>query len=136
MPLANFSKEIQPGDTVTTERATLVVAAVLDNKTLQVKNTPPLDFPSSPKEACVYKICPKVDQSQMFFQVTKRFREGRCVGIFPEGGSHDRTELLPLKAGAAIMILNAMMEHPGLDIPIIPVGLNYFHAEKVIVTSH
>ncbi len=28
-----------------------------------------------------------------------------CIGIFPEGGSHD---LLPLKAGVAVMALGAM----------------------------
>lgn len=27
------------------------------------------------------------------------------IGIFPEGGSHDRSELLPLKAGVALMAL-------------------------------
>ena len=31
-----------------------------------------------------------------------------CIGIFPEGGSHDRPDLLPLKAGVAVMALGAM----------------------------
>ena len=44
-----------------------------------------------------YKVAPKVDQSQVYDAVFQRLNEGGCVGIFPEGGSHDRTELLPLK---------------------------------------
>jgi len=28
--------------------------------------------------------------------------EGKCFAIFPEGGSHDRTDLLPLKAGPVV----------------------------------
>jgi len=44
-----------------------------------------------------YKTAPKVDQSHVYEQVFGRLREGGAVCIFPEGGSHDRTELLPLK---------------------------------------
>ena len=44
-----------------------------------------------------YKVAPKVDQAQVYDAVFRRLNEGGCVGIFPEGGSHDRTELLPLK---------------------------------------
>ncbi|KAF8894585.1 hypothetical protein BD779DRAFT_1501913 [Infundibulicybe gibba] len=48
-----------------------------------------------------YKRLPFVDQQEI-------------IGIFPEGGSHDRTDLLPLKAG----------------VKIVPVGLSYFHAHR------
>lgn len=44
-----------------------------------------------------FKTAPKVDQTQVYDAVFERLRTGGCVGIFPEGGSHDRTELLPLK---------------------------------------
>lgn len=44
-----------------------------------------------------YKLAPKVDQSLVYDAVFDRLSTGGCVGIFPEGGSHDRTELLPLK---------------------------------------
>lgn len=44
-----------------------------------------------------FKVAPKVDQTQVYDAVFHRLNEGGCVGIFPEGGSHDRTELLPLK---------------------------------------
>ncbi|KAI9209183.1 uncharacterized protein BJ171DRAFT_485685 [Polychytrium aggregatum] len=77
-----------------------------------------------------YKVVPHVDQSVMFKTVTERLKAGGCVGIFPEGGSHDRSEFLPLKAGVTIMALGAMAEHPGLEVKIVPVGLNYFHPDR------
>jgi hypothetical protein len=50
-------------------------------------------------------------------------------GIFPEGGSHDRTDLLPLKVGVALIAYSAL-ERDGVSVPIIPVGLNYFRTHK------
>jgi glycerol-3-phosphate O-acyltransferase/dihydroxyacetone phosphate acyltransferase len=44
-----------------------------------------------------FKSAPKVDQTEVYNAVFDRLNAGGCVGIFPEGGSHDRTELLPLK---------------------------------------
>ena len=40
---------------------------------------------------------PRVDQSAMFADVYQALEAGTAVGIFPEGGSHDRPSLLPLK---------------------------------------
>ena len=46
------------------------------------------------------------------------------------GGSHDRTDLLPLKAGVSLMALGAMADHPEVKVRIVPVGLSYFHAHR------
>lgn len=51
------------------------------------------------------------------------------IGIFPEGGSHDRTELLPLKAGVCIMALGAMANY-NLNVKIVTLGLNYYRADQ------
>jgi hypothetical protein len=48
----------------------------------------------------------------------------------PIGGSHDRTDFLPFKAGVAIMALGAMAANPGLQVQIVPVGLSYFHPDR------
>lgn len=77
-----------------------------------------------------YKTAPKVDQHAVYDEVFRRLDEGGSVAIFPEGGSHDRTELLPLKAGVAIMALGALARNPDCGIKIVPCGLNYFHAHK------
>ena len=82
------------------------------------------------EQGCPFKIAPHVDQSQVYEAVHQRLLHGGCVGIFPEGGSHDRAEMLPLKAGVTVMALGAVAAHPHLKLKIIPVGLNYFHPDK------
>ncbi|KAK1836641.1 hypothetical protein QBC39DRAFT_247217 [Podospora conica] len=77
-----------------------------------------------------YKLAPHIDQTKVYQAVFDRLKSGGCVGIFPEGGSHDRTELLPLKAGVAIMALGTLAEAPDCGLKIVPVGMNYFHAHK------
>ena len=46
------------------------------------------------------------------------------------GGSHDRTDLLPLKAGVSLMALGAMADNPDVKVRIVPVGLSYFHPHR------
>jgi glycerol-3-phosphate O-acyltransferase / dihydroxyacetone phosphate acyltransferase len=53
---------------------------------------------------CKYKVTPHVDQSNMFGEVVARLHRNQTVGIFPEGGSHDRPNLLPLKPGVSMMV--------------------------------
>ena len=82
--------------------------------------------------AASYKIHPLLDQSAVFDSVHDRLNEGSVVGIFPEGGSHDRTELLPIKSGVSQMALGAMAKYPNLisQLKIIPVGINYFKGHR------
>ncbi|WFD44187.1 hypothetical protein MPSI1_002853 [Malassezia psittaci] len=77
-----------------------------------------------------YKCFPYVDQKDMYASVYECLSDGKCLGIFPEGGSHDQTDLLPLKAGVVIMALGAMANDPNLDVKIVPVGMSYFHPHK------
>lgn len=44
-----------------------------------------------------FKVAPYADQTAAYEAVFGRLNDGGCVGIFPEGGSHDRSDLLPLK---------------------------------------
>lgn len=77
-----------------------------------------------------FQVAPYVDQSKVYEEVFNELSAGGCVGIFPEGGSHDRPDLLPLKAGVAIMALGALAKDPDCGVKIIPIGMNYFHAHK------
>ena len=86
--------------------------------------------PAPGHEGTKFKLAPHTDQTKVYEAVFSRLRNGGCVGIFPEGGSHDRTELLPLKAGVAIMALGALAESPDCGLKIVPVGMNYFHPHK------
>lgn len=57
-----------------------------------------------------FKTAPKVDQTKVYDAVFERLNAGGCVGIFPEGGSHDRTELLPLKGTMKNSLHHAIKE--------------------------
>lgn len=89
-----------------------------------------LKGPAPGFEGTSYKTAPKVDQTKVYDAVFDRLSAGGAVGIFPEGGSHDRTELLPLKPGVAIMALGALSANPHCGLKIVPCGMNYFHAHK------
>ena len=54
-----------------------------------------------------YKTAPHVDQTKVYDAVFDRLDHGGCVCIFPEGGSHDRTELLPLKGLSQVPVVFA-----------------------------
>lgn len=99
-----------------------------------------LDNPSSRDDEIInaltngisFKTAPHIDNNIVFQNVFKHLNSGNVVGIFPEGGSHDRSDLLPLKPGVAIMALGAAAQSvdPNIEIKVIPVGLNYFHPHK------
>lgn len=76
-----------------------------------------------------YKVLPRVDQSAVYGAVHDALKAGDCIGIFPEGGSTDRTSLLDLKPGVAVMALGAMQAGAGA-VKIVPCGLNYFDPHK------
>ncbi|KAI8075684.1 hypothetical protein BDF21DRAFT_343204 [Thamnidium elegans] len=82
------------------------------------------------EQGSLYKCMPHVEQEAVYKAVHEELLNGGCITIFPEGGSHDRVEMLPLKAGVTLMALGAMAKYPGLDVKIVPVGLNYFHAHR------
>lgn len=81
-------------------------------------------------EGTSFKVAPKVDRGDVYRLVFEHLHCGRCLGIFPEGGSHDRTDLLPLKPGVAVMALGAMTQYPNCNVKIVPCGMNYFNAHK------
>jgi glycerol-3-phosphate O-acyltransferase / dihydroxyacetone phosphate acyltransferase len=45
----------------------------------------------------------------VFKNVEKVLSEGGSIAMFPEGGSHDQTDLLPFKAGIAIMTFDTII---------------------------
>lgn len=77
-----------------------------------------------------FKVADKIDQGHVYKFVFQHLSSGECLGIFPEGGSHDRTDMLPLKAGVAIMALGAMANDSNCNVKIVPCGMNYFNAHR------
>lgn len=114
-----FDRQLAPGSTIQlpmvgTEAAQGEVGQILGPEELRLKRdfsgSVPMQQLTGSKEPCgktedtsfqgsKYKFAPKVDQNKVYDAVFDRLRQGGCVGIFPEGGSHDRPELLPLKGG-------------------------------------
>ncbi|KAF9264708.1 glycerol-3-phosphate O-acyltransferase [Marasmius fiardii PR-910] len=82
------------------------------------------------QEGLEFKTLPYVNQQDMYRYVYDCLKRGGSIGIFPEGGSHDRTDLLPLKAGVSVMALGAMANDPTCRVKIVPVGFSYFHAHR------
>lgn len=76
-----------------------------------------------------FDILSSVDQSKMFESVHSALAKGNNLGIFPEGGSHDNTDLLPLKVGIAAIAFGTLEKYD-MSVPIVPVGLNYFRGHR------
>jgi hypothetical protein len=55
---------------------------------------------------CIAKYCTICYVYQMFHRVHMALATGQNLGIFPEGGSHDNTHLLPLKVLGAYLPLH------------------------------
>ncbi|KAJ5904485.1 acyltransferase [Penicillium tannophilum] len=109
---------------------TASIDEILSATSLRLKKPFDAPFAEDGRKGATFKIAPHVDQSRMFSAVYEELSNGGCIGIFPEGGSHDRSNLLPLKAGAALMSLGALAQDPNCGLSIVPCGMNYFHAHK------
>lgn len=129
-----FTTELKPGDKIQLLGCEpLVVESITSSTEFVTKGNVTLES----QKDCTFKILPKIDQVNVFGSATEHLLHGGTISIFPEGGSHDRTTLLPLKPGVAIMAFEAVLAGAE-DITIVPVGLNYFREHgfrgKAIVT--
>jgi glycerol-3-phosphate O-acyltransferase / dihydroxyacetone phosphate acyltransferase len=55
---------------------------------------------------------------------------GGAVALFPEGTSHNEPHRLPLKTGAARIVLEVQAEHAATGVLVLPVGLTYDRKER------
>jgi len=137
-----FMKDVVKGELVMVKGyrsvAPITVVDVLDDARLLVK--PPVKPEDEAdgtggqpaqldiKAPATFKVIPRIDQSEVFAKVHQGLVRVEAVGIFPEGGSSDRTDLLPLKAGVSVMALGAA--DLGANVLVVPFGLNYFNAHR------
>lgn len=126
---SKFMKQAMVGDTIKPkEGSDLVITEIISDIECKVKakdiDSNELGIKNS------YKILPKVDQSNVFAKVWEELSNGKNLGIFPEGGSHDQTDLLPLKVGVAICGLGAMTKYKDAKIKVVACGLKYFNPSK------
>ncbi len=97
-----FTQELTPGITVILpdEAGTAEVSSIESGTSITLKkdfkSLEALEFLESP-QGVKFKYAPKVDHSKVYNAVFDELQNGGCIGIYPEGGSHDRSDLLPLK---------------------------------------
>ncbi|EGD82651.1 hypothetical protein PTSG_03309 [Salpingoeca rosetta] len=120
-----FTKDFQVTDSIFVAGEAYRIEKIVSDTRLVLKRPLTRALPVRAK----FKIFPRIDHSVAYQLVYQAFHNNECVAIFPEGGSHDRPELLPLKAGAAVMALGAMADNCK-PIKVVPVGLNYFHGHR------
>lgn len=132
----SFTKQVTPGDQVRVQGKS-VKDSGSPVKIVKVVSDTQLELDAPFKDATEvavfhpvsFGILKRVDQSVTFAKVYTHLKRGHCIGIFPEGGSHDRTDLLPLKAGVAIMALGVKDKY-NINAHVVPVGLNYFRGHR------
>jgi glycerol-3-phosphate O-acyltransferase / dihydroxyacetone phosphate acyltransferase len=128
-----FTAELHPSDKIRpsgTFFALKVKKIVSDVAIVAEAAGLPDDFPfPADNESVPFDVLKKIPLTIVFQKVLDKLSSGGAIGIFPEGGSHDRTDLLPLKIGISLIAYSAL-EKDGLNIPIVPVGLSYFRAHR------
>jgi len=125
-----FTKELKVGDKIRPLGSAIAMKIIkIENDTLLQIERVEADSFKLPEKPVGFDILKRVDQKVVYSRVLNQLASGGCIGIFPEGGSHDRTDLLPLKVGVALIAYSAL-EKDGLNVPIVPVGLNYFQRQR------
>lgn len=130
-----FTEQVAKGDCIRPvgTPSELKVIQVTDNKTMLVDGIgiSPTELVSvfGREEPSAFDVLKRIGQRDVYDSVLEMLSSGGCIGIFPEGDSHDRTDLLPLKFGVSLLAYSAL-EKDGLNVPIVPVGLNYFRTHR------
>ena len=130
-----FTKQVKPKDQLKVKGQLYKVLSVEDDLHLTLKHHSDSESGSETEAltttvaAAAFKILPHIDHHALYAAVFDRLKRGEVVGIFPEGGSHDNSALLPFKAGLAMLALGAMAEGAP-PVRLIPVGLTYMHGHR------
>jgi glycerol-3-phosphate O-acyltransferase/dihydroxyacetone phosphate acyltransferase len=134
----NFTTNVKQGDVIIwsspkkSDRCSGQVLSVpSDTEVILTRPVPPDAAIDSPVN---WKLSKRIDHSEMYAEVYETLRNGGAIGIFPEGGSHDHTSLIPLKAGVALFTLGAAERD--VQTQIVPVGLTYFYGHRFRSRAH
>lgn len=127
----NFTREIDPKDKINIAGLSnqFTVLRVIDDETMDIDVSTIASNTDLPDESVPFVFFKRIDQKKVYEKVLAKFAAGGAIGVFPEGGSHDRPDLLPLKVGIALMAYSSL-ERDGINVPIVPVGLNYFRGHR------
>jgi glycerol-3-phosphate O-acyltransferase / dihydroxyacetone phosphate acyltransferase len=130
-----FIRELKPGDKIRLlgTAYALRVRSIESETCMTIDgNELPHDSPTTifhQDKGVPFDLLKRTPLVKVFEKVLDRLAAGGAVGIFPEGGSHDRTDLLPLKVGISLIAYSAL-EKDGIVVPVVPIGLNSFRAHR------
>ena len=77
------------------------------------------------KPTLYYILKQKINQDELYTQVSQKMQEGNSILLCPEGVSHDQMTQLPFKAGIVFLMLQAN-KNWGSEFCVLPIGLNYY----------
>lgn len=101
-----FKTQVAPRDTIVLSKTlSFVVTEVVSDTELKLKTELTPEAIEHVSHSAAYKIIPHIDQGVLYEKVHERLNQNESIVIFPEGGSHDRSEMLPLKGKMHAMIL-------------------------------
>jgi len=98
--LMSFPHEVQVEDQIITK--------VVSDTEIHLKSPGAKIY--DPEKEYEYKILPKVDQGAVFKSVEEALGGGGTIALYPEGGSHDQSDILPFKAGVALMTFGTIIK--------------------------
>merc|ERR1712226_1655649 len=110
MGKTNFITELKIGDKIRLEKsaAELKVLRIDSSESMQIDiSSLPKSFISS-SSPIEFDVMPRINQNIVYETILSKLARGGAIGIFPEGGSHDRTDLLPLKVGVSLIAYSAL----------------------------
>ncbi|WP_396601554.1 lysophospholipid acyltransferase family protein [Algibacter sp. R77976] len=70
------------------------------------------------------------NNNAIFATCSKLLNNNACIVIFPEGNHSLKRTVRPLSKGFTRIIMETFEENPALDLQLLPVGLNFKHADK------
>ena len=123
-----FKKQVRVKDYVFVKnmRCSFVVTNVFSDTELEAKpeNTCKSVDKLVLQRPSEFIISPRQNQTACINKILNLLKQKRLIGIFPEGGSHDQTRLLPLKKGVAVFVAKMLQKH-NVKVPVVCIGLNY-----------
>lgn len=94
----DFVSQVSPRDTIVLSKTmSFEVQEVISATEIKLKKELTSEAIEHISHSPAYKVIPHVDQHVLYEKVHEKLNEGESIVIFPEGGSHDRSEMLPLK---------------------------------------
>lgn len=111
-----FLTELSLGYTVEVKGTEVIIISILSDTQAECSGT-------VTEQISPFKILPKLNHSEMFSKVLSKLSKGYCVGICPEGKTHETPGVTKFKNGAAGIIYTALKQN--IDLQVVAIGINY-----------